>query len=263
MPLPWKGLHMKALRPIIAGLVIVVICAGIAIGSLFWSRLPDLLASTLSKKMRVAVSVHAVDARWEKILVDQVQVANVPKSVLANALTCNQILILAPYLAYLQSQIIVDEIDLNGVYLGLEFDSASGTSGNWSTIMNNIKASGMRHPKKSTEGEPSHTLLIHKLVLTDIDTDVVYRKEGSKIHKLPRIPRIELNEISSEGDFPINQLMDSVLGSLLKEVFMKQNLNNMLQNLLKPQKVIPKHLLPFGDFLNASPKNEDVKACSR
>jgi hypothetical protein len=101
-------------------------------------------------------------------------------------------------------------------------------------------------------GEPaasSRTLLIHTLRLTDIDVDVVYRKEGGRVQRLPRIPLLEITDISSEGGFPIDQITSSVLGSMLKEVFLKQNLKNMLQNLLDQQDNLRPLLSPFKGLL--------------
>lgn len=255
---------MKALFSTLAGLTIVIILAAVIVGSIFWSRLPDMLANHLSAKIKVAVSIANLRAKWGEIDINKIQIANLPKSVLANAFTCEQIAIITPYSNYLNQNIVIDEISLDSVYLGLEFDSATGTSGNWTRIMSHLQNSsedGEKSRKKKRKEEDtslpskaSRTLLIRKLILTNIDTDVVYRKDGSKIHKLPRIPRIELTNISSEGGVPMDQIMKSVLGEMLKQVFLKQNLKNMFQELLKPDNVIKDYLSPLKGLFNANPQ---------
>ena len=44
---------------------------------------------------------------------------------------------------YLKKNIVIDEIDLNNVYIGLEFEFTQGTEGNWTTIM----ANALKKPK--------------------------------------------------------------------------------------------------------------------
>lgn len=258
---------MKTFFSTLAGLIVVIILAAVIVGFIFWSRVPDILANNLAKKMKVSVEIDSIGLGWGKIDVKKVQIGNPPGSILAKAFTCNEIDVLAPLIRYLDQNIVIDEIDVKDVYLGLEFDSASGTSGNWTTIMGNLKSNTgntqeaeSRKKKKKEQLTPSsssntRTVLIHRLILTNIDVDVVYKKEGGKILKLPRIPRIELTEISSEGGMPLDQVMNSVLGEMLKEVFLKQNLKNMLQNLIQnPTNPIRQYLGPFKGLFNAAPQ---------
>jgi hypothetical protein len=260
---------MKTFFSSIAGFIVIILVAIVIVGSIFWTRIPDILSNRLSEKLKVAVSIDSIGLGWGKIDVEKMQIGNPPGSILAHAFTCKEIEVAAPFNRYLNQHIVIDEIDLNDVYLGLEFDSASGTSGNWTTIMNNLKSSsgntpeGRKHRrKKKTETPPpsqnERTLLIHRLVLNRINVDVVYRKEGGRIKKLPMIPRIELTEISSEGGFPLDQLMNSVLGEMLKQVFLKQNLKNMLQNLIEnPTSPVERYLSPFKDLFNTTPEEVD------
>jgi len=238
-------------------LIGIVVLVALVIGFLFWSRLPDMLANRLSAKLQVPVEIDSIGLKLAGVDVKNIQIGNPPGSILAKAFTCQEIDVDTPWTRYLHDNVVVDTIELNQVYLGLEFDSAKGASGNWTTIMSNLN-SGTEKPKPKKKADsnstPSgRTLLIHKLILTDIDVDVVYRKEGGKVQKLPRIPRIELTEISSEGGFPIDQLMNSILGEMLKQVFIKENLKNMLQNLLENQNPLKEYINPFKGLFNVGP----------
>lgn len=260
---------MKTFFSTLAGIVVLVILAAVIVGFIFWSRVPDILANHLSEKLKVSVEIDSIGLGWGKIDVKEIQIGNPPGSILAKAFTCNEIDVMAPVTRYLSKNIVIDEIDVKDVYLGLEFDSPSGTSGNWTTIMGNLKSTtgagseptGSRKKKRKEEPAPSpsssaRTVLIHRLVLTNIDVDVVYRKDGGKVQKLPRIPRIELTEISSEGGVPIDQIMNSVLGEMLKQVFIKQNLKNMLQNLIEnPNNPLEPYLRPFKGLFNVAPQD--------
>jgi hypothetical protein len=250
---------MKTFLSTVLGIVVVAILAAVVIGFIFWSRVPDMVANNLSKKLNVAVTIDDMTLSWGKIGIEKVVVGNPPSAILSRAFACRQIDVLAPLTRYIDKKIIIDEIDLNDVYLGLEFKSASGTDGNWTQIMGNLNRNMQAESggKKGAE----RSVLIRKLILTNIDVDVVYRKEGGKVQKLPRINRIELTNVSSEGGLPMDQVMNSVLGQMLKSVFEKQNLKNMMQNFMD-QPGVNKYLQPFKGLFNAEyrDKSEDSQS---
>ena len=241
---------MKVFFSTIAGLIVIIIVAAVIVGFIFWSRVPDMLANNLSKKMKVAVSIDSIGLGWGKIDLKKIDIGNPPNSILAKAFSCNEIDVNAPFTRYLNKNIVIDEIDLNDIYLGLEFDSPSSTKGNWTTIMNNIQSTtsagqvSMKKEKAAPEGS-QRSVLIHRIILTNINVDVVYKKDSGKIKKLPTIPRMELTEISSEGGLPMDQIANSVLGEMLKQVFIKENLKNMLQELMNQPSPIKQYLAPF------------------
>jgi uncharacterized protein involved in outer membrane biogenesis len=232
---------MKTFISTLAGLVVVIILAAVVVGFVFWSRVPDMLANNLSKKMLVSVKIDSMGLGWGKIDLNKIEIGNPPNSSLAKAFACNEIDVFAPFHNYMSKNIVINEIDLKDVYLGLEFDSASGATGNWTRIMGNIQSRMQQEAQTSSD----RTVLIHRLILTNIDVDVYYRKEGGKVKRLPRIDRIELTEISSEGGLPMDQIMSSVLGQMLQQVFLKQNLQNMMQNLLNAPNPLKKYVKPF------------------
>lgn len=254
---------MKAFFSTLIGLIIVAILAAVIVGFIFWSRLPDMVSNNLSKKLKVAVEIDSFGLSWGKISAKNIQIGNPPGSILARAFTCQEIDVLAPFTSYLKKRVVIDEIALKDIYLGLEFDSASGTSGNWSRIMKNLQdstggISSSTSKKDKSKAPPAPTsersVLIHRIVLTNIDVDVVYRKEGGKVKKLPRIPRMELTEVSSEGGLPMDQILNSVLVQMLKEVFIKENLNNMIKEFMDTPSPVQKYIQPFKGFFNAVPE---------
>ena len=242
---------MKAFFSTLIGLIVVAVVAAVIIGFVFWSRVPDMLANTLSNKLKVAVEIQDMSLGWGKIDIDKLEVSNLPHSILPKAFTCELIRILAPFTRYIDKKIVIDEIDLNNVYLGLEFDSPTSTKGNWTQLMKNISAGQPSSGKKSKKGgavpQPSmgRSVLIHKLILTNVKVDVVYKKDGGKVKHLPTIDRLEFTDISSEGGLPMDQVMNSVLGQMLKSVFEKENLKNMLQELLQQQNPVQDLISPF------------------
>jgi uncharacterized protein involved in outer membrane biogenesis len=245
---------MKVFFSTLAGLIVIVILAAVIAGFILWSRVPDMLANNLSKKMKVSVAIDSIGLRWGRINLRKIEIGNPPNSILPKAFSSSEIDVIAPFTRYLNRRIVIDEINLSDVYLGLEFDSPTSTRGNWTTIMNNIQsttaAGGVKQKQGATAPQGNErSVLIHRVVLTNINVDLVYKKDGGQVRKLPPIPRMELTEISSEGGIPIDQITNSLLGEMLKQIFIKENLKNMLQDLMnQPANPIQKFISPFKNL---------------
>jgi hypothetical protein len=246
----------------LAGLVVVAIIVIVIVLIIGWSRVPDIVGNNLSKKLKVYVEIGSMNLGWGEIRIKKTEIGNPPGAVQTQAFKCKEIDIKTPFTRFFNKQVIIEEIDLNDVFLDLEFDTASGTKGNWSRIMGNLQESTAAQQPASSNADQKkgadRSVYIRKMVLTNIDVDVLYIKEGSKVVHLPRIDRIELYDISSEGGVPMDQIMNSVLGQMLKSVFQKQNLKNMMQDLIQnPPSQIQKYLSPFKNIFQANPSNTE------
>ncbi|MBS0615995.1 MAG: hypothetical protein JSR58_05535 [Verrucomicrobia bacterium] len=230
------------------GLVVLLFIGALIILFVMWSRVPDLLAGSLSKKLKVVVEIGDIDLSLKNIDIEKLEIGNPRGYSLPRAFAVDRIAIEAPLTRYLKNHIVIDEINLDNVYLGLEFNSPTGTEGNWTTIMHNAKAS------QESSGKTSKTVLIHRIVLNNIQTDLLYR--GGKVRRLPVIKRMELNEVSSEGGSLSDQLMNSALGEMIKQVFIKQNLQDILDKVLSPGQggsPVEQAIKQFRGFLNTIP----------
>ncbi|NGX39357.1 MAG: hypothetical protein KR126chlam1_00683 [Chlamydiae bacterium] len=233
-----------------AAIFIIIIAA---IGILFflgWSRVPDMIANNLSKKLGVAVSIDSMSFTASQVDVKELEIGNPRGYSLPKAFSAKQILVRAPLTQYFKEKIQVEQIVVDDIYLGLEFNTSTGADGNWTQIMSQFQ-------KEADLDEEGKSVFIKKLVLKNIQTAVFFRDKGGNIKQLPPIREIVLTNISTEGGFPIDQLMESILGQMLKEVFNQQNLNNMIQGILEdPKKAIDTLVKPFEKLFNATPKNE-------
>lgn len=245
----------KSLLSSALALTLLIVLGAILIAALFWARLPDTIARHLAKTLKVPVSIEKMGLGWQEIDLYNIQVDNIPQSILKTAISCKKFEVETPFIEYIQKEIVIEEIRMDGVYLGLEFESASGAQGNWTILMKNTQSS---LPAQSSPSERS--LVIRKLIVTNLQVDVVYRKDGSKIHHLPLIPQMELTNISSKGGLPMDQVMNSVLGEMLKEVFLKQNLKNMFQDFLKQNTPLKDYLSPFQGFFNRLQRDEQIES---
>jgi len=240
----------------VLAIILVIIVAAIVLAIIGWSRVPDILANNLSKKLQVAVSIESMDLSLSSVDVNNLEIGNPRGYSLAKAFSAKEIQVHAPLREYLSDSITIDEIDVNDIYLGLEFDSAQSAQGNWSRIMSSYKnaTESDDDPKNDTK------ILIKRLVFNNIQSDLLFRKNGGKVRRLPLIRQIVLTNVSTEGDFPMDQLMSSILGQMLREVFIQQNLNNQLQGIIKaPGKAVDTITKPFKDLFNTAPKKEENK----
>lgn len=215
---------MKVFLRSVTGLVVIIILGAVIFGFIFWSRIPDIVASNMSKKLKVPVEIADIDLSMKSIEIDKLEIGNPKGYYLPRAFGAEHIAIDAPLSRYFHDHILIDEIDVDNVYVGLEFDSPKGTEGNWTQIMKNVHSSASQKSKK--------TVLIHKLILSNIKCDLLYRSQGKKVTHLPEIKRIELHDISSEGGGAMDQIMNSALGEMIKQVFVEQNMKDALNNIL-------------------------------
>jgi uncharacterized protein involved in outer membrane biogenesis len=240
---------MKIFIKSFISLFIVIILAAGVIAFIGWARVPDMLSKNLSKKMKVPVEIEEMDLSFNTIEVIKLEIGNPKDSILPRAFSSESIKIHAPLTEYLHDHIVIETINVDDIYLGLEFNTPRSTEGNWTTIMNNFKNSS---EAESSSSSSKKTVLIKKLVLTNISVELVYKEGDKKVKKLKPIARLEFTNVTSEGGIPTEQLMKTVLGQMLKSVFEQENLKDMLNGILKPQdqiqKLVPtplQKLLPF------------------
>lgn len=221
-------------------LIFLFLCVGIAF-YLGLIRLSDIAADHLSQKLQVAVSIDSLKPGFKKITVEELQIGNPIGYSLPKAFAAKEIQLYTPCIEYFKEHVVIEEVAINNIYLGLEFDSPTSTRGNWTTLMENFTQSTQRDVKKN----PNRTVLIKRLVLTNINTQVLFHGKGST-QNLPTIDRMEFTNISSTGGIPIDQLMESILGQMLQSIFVNNHLENMLDSIIKkPGKAAKKALKPL------------------
>lgn len=247
---------MRTFFKSILGIIVICILAGVVVFFIAKSRLPDMIASRLSKTLQVKVQIGDMDFSLNKIQIDNLEIGNPRGYQLQHAFTAQEIDIHAPLTGYLNKDIVIDEIDVNNVYLGLEFASPKGTTGNWTTIMSNAQSAQTQSSQSTTD----KTVLIKRLVLNNINADLLYQSEGNVRH-LPTIPQIVLVNISSKGGNLTDQLMNSALGEMVKEIFIKENLKDAVDKIFQNipgNNVIKDALQPLKGLFNALDQEEEI-----
>ena len=205
------------------------------------SQISRLTATTLSKNLKVPVSVGAMNLWWNHINIENLEIDNIPNSYLKKALTIKTTRIDANITHYFDRQIQIDAINIDDIYIGLEFDSPSGTKGNWTVLMSNSEAS-----ESPVSNKNAKSAQIKELILTNIHIDIVYKSSGGKVKKLPFIPKLVLHNINTEEGLPTEQIMQSVVGKALQSIFVQENMKNMFEGVIQqPKNAIDTIISPF------------------
>lgn len=235
------------------GIIALCIIGGAIFLFILWSRLPDMIASNLSKRLQVGVEIGDMSLSTKSIGVDRFVIHNPPKYKLPKAFSSEKIAVDAPLTRYMKDNIEIEQIIVSDVYIGLEFESIKGTKGNWSTILANAQSA----QDESSKSASDKTVLIKRLLLTNIKVELFYQNEG-KVKKLKTIPQIELKNISSKGGNVGDQIMNSALGQAVKEVFIQENLKDIFNQLLQdPTNPVKEYLGPLKNFLNKAPQESE------
>lgn len=207
--------------------IIIILCGGIFFG---WSYLPSWISNTLSEKMGVSVSIGHLNLTPNTATANNLNIENPAGSTLNKALQIKKIEAKAPISSFFYKHIVIDELLLSNLYLGLEFESATDTSGNWTVIINNLRDS-LR--KDSTPSEKQRSFLIKELIVYNTQIDLVFRKDDGKIRHLKPIPIMKFKNVSSEGPLPAGQLLNMVMTEILKKVFIEEHLKDMLKDAIQ------------------------------
>ena len=111
---------------------------------------------------------------------------------------------------------------------------------------------------QSSKSKSDKTVLIKRLVLNNINADLLYQSDG-KVRHLPTIPQIVLYNIGSTGGDLVDQLMNTALGQMLKEIFIRENLKEAIDQIFQgiPQDAVKGVLKPLKGLFNSVDKKEE------
>jgi len=222
---------MKKLIIIIIGLILVI-----SLSAIFaWNSLPKIISHNLSKRLGVSVSISDIylSPKWIKVkgltIKNPLNYSKTPEALRIQTMEINTSL-----RHLLNKQIVIDEIELDHVFVGLEFDSSNSKRGNWTTIMNKMNQSTQKDRNGEKGKEKTTSIFIKRFVIKNLQIELAYKTGGENNRKLRPIDRIELTNISSEGGIPTAQIMNIIIQETLRNIFSKEGIQNMLEEILNP-----------------------------
>ncbi len=203
-----------------------------------WLIKAPILSSYLSGKLGVPVSIGSISMWPSQTNMKNFRIKN-PRGFKAHhAFQADQTLVQYRFHNLFGNPSEIDRIDMNNLYLSVEFSNPLGTKNNWTAIA-----------AKMPKTERKQDVVIHKLVLTNITVEI--RGLGlTGSPQIKQIPRIELNEINSAEGFPTKQL--------IQQVFKGAGIQQFIQDAFNPQKVLQK----LGPFNPLGSENLEIEKAS-
>lgn len=212
---------MGKLGKIVLSLVVLLLIALMII----WASLATIVSHKISDQAKVPVSIESLQFTLSSIHMSNFNMGNPPGWVQKTALTIGDTKIDAPLSHYFRKKLVIDTLHMDDVYIDLEFEKKGSKKGNWTEIMNNL---GDKSGSKNKDSE----ILIKRLILTNVNVDLVYKSPDGQVQKLRPISRIELKNVSSKGGIPSSEITRIVMQQALRNIFSKENLENMLQDVI-------------------------------
>ena len=205
---------------------LILIFVMIFVVSLFlgWNYFPYWVSHGLSKKMGTDVSIGYINIAPFSLRVHDFVVENPSQFQLKKALDVSKIKVSSSLFSFMERKISIDKVILEDVYVGVEIESPVDTSGNWSYLLNNMKKNQV------PSSESDRTLLIKNLRIEDLNLDLIVKSQGNKRKKIKTIKLMEFQNVSSDGDLPINELTKIITRELMKEIFKPSNLQYFLKD---------------------------------
>ncbi|MDJ0651750.1 MAG: hypothetical protein QNJ27_01900 [Simkaniaceae bacterium] len=223
---------MKKNLMILFGLLIVLCLAAVMV----WTLFPTILSRKLSKRVGSSVTISGIGLSPNKIKVDGIRVGNPSGySKTPHAFSVDDAIINTSLIHFLDKKIVIDEMTIDAIYIGFEFDSPTSKNGNWKTLMNNMSQSTKDDSNKGKKKGGTTSVLIKRLVMTDLQIELAYKTGGKPNRKLRPIDRIELTDVSSKGGILTAQIINIIMREILRNIFSREGLQNILDGVLNPQ----------------------------
>ncbi|PIS01660.1 MAG: hypothetical protein COT84_01055 [Chlamydiae bacterium CG10_big_fil_rev_8_21_14_0_10_35_9] len=217
-------------------LAVILIIIFVLVTAIFlsWIYRTSLTAYFISKQLNgVPVNIESMEFSKDNLKVRNLFIGNPPQSKTATALESQLIDVDATLQELRGKRLTIEGITVDNSLLAIEFYNQSGTENNWSYMLN-----GDDEKEKDTNGKE---YLIKRLTLKNLTVQVT-KMDGS-VTRYPTLEKLEFYNISNETGFPIKDIEKAIFNTVLKSIFQRFGLDNLLKS-LDPAEWVP-GILPF------------------
>jgi hypothetical protein len=203
-----------------------------------WLIKAPIVSSYLSKSLGMKVSVGSVSIKPTETKMANFKIDNPWRYRSSTAFKADSIHTFYQWNQLRGDPKIIDRIEIDQIYLGIEFFNRTGTQTNWSDLLANIPQ------RRSDEKE----VIINQLILTNMTVEITGM--GLWANKETRtIDRMEFSNVSSKNGFPTKELINNIFGN----AGLFQYIKNIIPD--GPGGIIKK-LMPFGQ--NETPPSKAI-----
>ncbi|MBF8262543.1 MAG: hypothetical protein HW387_208 [Parachlamydiales bacterium] len=192
-----------------------------------WLIKAPIMSSYLSQLLGMRVSVASVSVSPTETKMSNFKIDNPWKYKGATAFQAATIQADYQWNQLRSDPTVIDRIEIDQIYLGIEFFNSSGSQNNWKEIAAKI-------PKREAE---SKEVIINELIFTNMTVEITGMGVWAKT-ETRTIDRMEFTNVSSKNGFPTRELIANVFGNA--------GLMDYIKNIIPLPGGILKMLIPFG-----------------
>lgn len=191
-----------------------------------------LLSKTLSRTTQTPVAVGPIGFLRDSFTIQRLAISNPKDAYLPTAFKAETIKVSGSYTRYLRREIVIEKIEIDDVFLNIEFYTEDKLTGNWQALFENMD-------KSHRQVKSKRQTLIKKLVLRNVHVNLILA--DGKVHRLAPIDLLEFKELSSEEGFPVKEISEIIAKKMVYSILKEEGLNLIIKI---PLKVIKK-IFPF------------------
>jgi len=218
---------MKRLLLFIISLILAVAIA-LIVAYTFKTKL---IVYFLTNKLGVPVTIESTTIRKNELDINNLWIGNPEGSKTKRAFSSEINQIKGSPSELYNTPHTIDEVYMENIFVGVELYSADGKDNNWSLILTK---------KKVHETKP-RPYLIRKFIIRNLSIQLV--KANGEVQNFPVIKEMVFYNISDETGFPIKDIEKALFNLVLKEVFKKIGLEQLMNTIVPSS--IPLKYVPF------------------
>jgi hypothetical protein len=206
------------MRKIFLFLVLSILCLAVA-AAITWTNRENILAHFLSRQLHVPVTIRSLEIGKTSAEISRLWIGNFPGSRNSTSFTSESLKLEAKLDEIFGNPVTIESIDLDNIFVEIEFYDAQGKESNWGRILE----------KKGEKKKNSKEYLIRTLVLSNLTVEVT--QADGKVKRYPTIKRMEFHNIGSETGFPVDEIEKAIFDLMMKDLFKKLQLDQLFKNL--------------------------------
>lgn len=197
-----------------------ILCLFVAV-AITWTNRENILAHFMERQLRVPVSIRSLDIRTSSAEITRMWVGNFPHSQTSTSLAAESLLLQTKLDQFFANPVAIEEIDIDNVFVGIEFYDEKGEDSNWSRILQ----------KNQKKGKP-RDYLIRTLVLNNVTVETT--EADGKVKRYPAIKQMEFHNITSESGFPIDEIEKAIFDLMMQDIFKKLQIEQIFRRFDMP-----------------------------
>lgn len=206
------------MRKLTLFLALAVLSLAIAIG-ITWTNRENILAHFISKQLHVPVSIQTLDIGKTTAEITQMWIGNFPHSQTTTSFTAETFKLEGKWDQIFDNPTTIESIDINNIFVGIEFYNANGDDNNWARILK----------EKSPKKKNGRDYLIRTLTLRNLTVELT--QADGKVKRYPTIKQMEFYNISNETGFPIEEIEKAIFNLMMKDLFQKFQLDRLFKSI--------------------------------